>query len=387
MTRANIVPADGVVIGGGLIGLVAAAALARRGLSVALIDAGRCGAHASGLNAGGVRTVGRDPAELPLALEAMRAWDDAPERIGPGAEFERRGHLILAETEAEAAALDRRFSEARAAGVPDVARLSAAEARRLVPGLADTVVGALYAPRDGMADPAQAVAAALARARALGVRVVENAPVLDLRREGEGFHVETETWRFPSGAVVNAAGAWGAELAERLGDALPLVVEAPMAQRTAPVEMAIEPVLQTVGRKLTLKRRRDGRLLIGGGHRGMANARARRAEAVEAEAEANRATAESLLPRLGRLRAEAVWAGLEGYAPDRLPILGRGSAPGVVHAFGFSGHGFQLAPAVGPLVAELLLDQTAPALAQPFAPARFAVRSAGAGSAPGVRVG
>ncbi len=47
------------------------------------------------------------------------------------------------------------------------------------------------------------------------------------------------------------------------------------------------------------------------------------------------------------------WAGIEAYTPDDLPVIGKGGNEGIVHAFGFSAHGFQLAPAVGAIVADL----------------------------------
>ena len=55
-----------------------------------------------------------------------------------------------------------------------------------------------------------------------------------------------------------------------------------------------------------------------------------------------------VVPGLGRMRAGRVWSGIEGYLPDMLPVIGWSrTTPGLLHAFGFSGHGFQLAPGVG----------------------------------------
>ena len=64
------------------------------------------------------------------------------------------------------------------------------------------------------------------------------------------------------------------------------------------------------------------------------------------------------------------WSGIEGFTADRLPVIGPGTMPGVFHAFGFSGHGFQLGPAVGRAVAESLARGSVPDSIRMFAPAR-----------------
>ena len=65
------------------------------------------------------------------------------------------------------------------------------------------------------------------------------------------------------------------------------------------------------------------------------------------------------------------WSGIEGYMPDDLPVIGRGSQPGLVHGFGFSAHGFQLGPAVGEALADLVMGQQPRISLAPFSPNRF----------------
>ena len=66
------------------------------------------------------------------------------------------------------------------------------------------------------------------------------------------------------------------------------------------------------------------------------------------------------------------WCGIEGVGEDDLPIIGLGRTEGLVHAFGFSGHGFAIAPAIGEMVAQLALDGRSNLSAAPFDPFRFA---------------
>lgn len=377
--------ADVVVIGAGLVGLLIATELAGRGLSVCVLEGDRPGAHASGLNAGGLRTIGRHPAELQLSQAAAARWRNAHDFIGPGAKMQVTGHLLVAETEADAVILEAHWAALQAAGLDVAERLDSHAIALLVPAMRPLAGSALYAARDGMADPIAAVAAALARARALGVDVRSGQAVRQVVRRSAGLTVKTASHAFAADCVVNAAGAFSGVVAAFIGEDLPVRMEAPMAQRSAPAPATLGPVVQTVGRKLTLKQLPDGRMLLGGGHRGIIDPAGPQGVPIAAEAEANRSTAVDLFPGLAGVPVEAVWAGLEGYTPDRLPIIGRSAVEArMVHAAAFCGHGFQLAPAVAPLVADLVMGSPAHAMLDAFRPDRF---KAGAASGLDVRAG
>ena len=78
-------------------------------------------------------------------------------------------------------------------------------------------------------------------------------------------------------------------------------------------------------------------------------------------------------PGLGSMRKGRVWSGVEGYLPDMLPVIGwSGTTPALLHAFGFSGHGFQLAPGVGAVVADLVVTGTSQTPIDAFSISRFA---------------
>jgi sarcosine oxidase subunit beta len=66
------------------------------------------------------------------------------------------------------------------------------------------------------------------------------------------------------------------------------------------------------------------------------------------------------------------WTGIEGFMPDRIPVIGpSATTPGLIHAFGFSGHGFQLGPVVGEILAELAVDGRSSISVDSFAIQRF----------------
>jgi sarcosine oxidase subunit beta len=67
--------------------------------------------------------------------------------------------------------------------------------------------------------------------------------------------------------------------------------------------------------------------------------------------------ASELFPAVRDIRIVRAWTGMEAKTDDLIPVIGLSpNAPGVVHAFGFSGHGFQLVPVVGAIVCDLLVN-------------------------------
>ena len=80
-----------------------------------------------------------------------------------------------------------------------------------------------------------------------------------------------------------------------------------------------------------------------------------------------------LVPALDQLRVIRVWSGIEGYMRDDIPVMGRSvKMPGLFYAFGFCGHGFQLGPAVGEVMAEMIDTGATTTPIDPFHIGRFA---------------
>ncbi len=362
--------ADAIVIGGGLHGCATALHLALRGIRPVLLERGTIGRHASGANAGGVRSTNRHVAELPLALPALERWRRLSDLLDEDLEFHAGGHLLLAETAAEMATIEARAAQTAALGY-DFERVIRGNALRdLAPALPATLHGALFSATDGSANPMRTVAAYRRRGEAAGVRVHEGAAVTALSHDGRGWTVRTATEAFTSPLVVNCAGAWGGLVAAATGDPVPLKAEAPMMMVTARTRPFLEPVVQTMGRKLTLKQVGNGTVLIGGGHRAAIVGDGTELDFDELRISADTAT--SLFPHLAAVPLVRAWAGIEGFMPDRIPVIGLSTRhPGLLHAFGFSGHGFQLGPIVGELLAELAATGASSLPIQPFRIDRF----------------
>jgi sarcosine oxidase subunit beta len=354
---------DVLIVGGGLVGLASAFHLARAGAAVAVVERDVCGRHASGLNAGGVRRVNRHAAEMPLAELAHALWPGLADLLGRDVGHRAVGHLLLAEDEAELARLAARPRP------PCEALLDTGEVRALCPGIAPHVRGALYARDDGYAHPGMAVTAFRDAAEAAGARILETTRLLALERQGAGWSARTSSGAIAARLVVNAAGAWAGGVAALAGERLPIQPQAPIASVTASLPRFLGPVVQTLTRRLTLKQMSDGRAWVGGGHRAELEDAA--VTIAPREAEANLATAASIFPALRGAFPARSWAAADGYTPDRVCILGRLREGGLIHACGFSGHGFQTAPAVGVVVARLAAEEEPGVDIAGLSPTRF----------------
>jgi sarcosine oxidase subunit beta len=371
---------DVLVAGGGIHGCSASLALARRGLTVTVLEREHVGRHASGANAGGVRTLLRHPAEVPLALAAREIWHDIERELGRDCGYHTVGQVAVAETEAGLEELAARHAMMRSLGHQHEELVDAGEVRRLLPGIAAHVRGGLVAREDGAASPFHATLAYRVAAEAAGVRFEEGVAVEALERTGSGWSVRAAGRAYACTTLVNTAGAWGDRIAAMAGEAIPLGFFAPMMMVTARVEPFLAPVVIGVERPLSFKQMPNGTLLIGGGRPAAGDRDSRTYVMDFTGLRASAQTVCGLFPMLGEVPILRGWAGLEGRFEDDIPVIGASTvAPGLVHAFGFCGHGFQLAAIVGRLVADLVIDGKARLPIEAFAPDRFAVSGASQG--------
>jgi len=363
---------DVIVIGGGLHGCSVALQLARRGRTVLVLEKDYPGRHASGVNAGGVRRLGRALPEVPLAEASLRMWQCLPELIGDDGGFRPTGQVKLAESAADMDILERRAASVRALGYDHEVVVDGAEVRRWVPSAANHVVGGLVVVGDGSADPYRTSVAFFRAAQAAGVtfRIGDGALGVDFRGDLWRVRVGSDTVAAPF--VVNTAGAWGAEVASWLGDCIPVAPEAPMMMVTARVAPFLKPVVGLASRKLSFKQMANGTVVIGGGRRATIDPRTKATWLDVAKQSEGARTVAEVFPHMRNVPITRMWCGVEGTTPDTLPVIGMSpSAPAFLHACGFSGHGFQLSPIVGRLLAEWIVDGKPSLSLAAFAAERF----------------
>jgi len=344
-----------VVIGGGIHGCSTALHLALRGLKPILVEKDYAGRHASGVNAGGVRQLARDIAEIPLSISSMDLWEHVQELVGDDCGFTAHGTVLVAESDAELAGFKARVDDLRMRGFTHEELIDKAELRRLVPAVSAHCPGGVVSRRDGAADPFRATQAFRKRAIEKGATVLEGVRVTGISRVGEVWRVETSDGAIEAPKVVNAAGAWADRIAAMLGEPVPLEVIAPMLMVTSRLPAFIRPVVILRGRKLSFKQLDNGTVVIGGGH--LATPYRDRNETVIdwEKLSLSARTVWELFPVMRQATIVRAWAGIEASMPDGIPVVGpSGTSEGVYHQFGFSAHGFQLGPGTGAMMAELV---------------------------------
>lgn len=397
--------ADVVVIGGGVIGVMTAWFLARRGVRVVLCEKGRIAGEQSGRNWGWVRQQGRDPAELPVMVEALSIWKGLAAEAGADLGFRQTGVLYLANGPEDLARYEGWLVHARAQGL-DTRLLTGTEVAAMLPNAAGWA-GGLWTASDGRAEPWVAVPRLAAALAAKGVAIREDCAVraLDLAA-GRVAGVVTEAGRIRADRVVLAGGAWSALLARAHGLRLPQLSVRATVAATGPLP-DIWPGA-AADRHFAFRRREDGGYTLAPGHfhefflgpdafrhlwpfRAQIRAdlsgtrflpaaprhypdawttpRRWSADQVSpfermrvldpapnlAEIARLRDRFAAAFPALGRPAIRAAWAGMIDTMPDVVPVIDHvADLPGLTLATGMSGHGFGIGPGVGRVVADLV---------------------------------
>ncbi|XUM22398.1 NAD(P)/FAD-dependent oxidoreductase [Bradyrhizobium oligotrophicum S58] len=349
------VKTDAIIVGGGIHGCSTALHLCLAGLKPVLIEKDYAGRHASGVNAGGVRQLARDVAEIPLSIRSMGIWERIRDLVDDDCGFESFGQVLVAENDAELDACRARVADLNARGFSHEELIDGRELRRLVPAVAESCPGGVVSRRDGAAQPARTTTAFRRKAEQLGALIREGVAATNIRKDGKLWHVDVGPESFAAPVLVNAAGAWAGRIAAQFGEPVPVETIAPMLMITSPVAHFIDPVVILRGRKLSFKQFPNGTVLVGGGH--LATPDQDRNETVldwRKLSESARTVAE-LFAVMRSATIVRAWAGIEARMRDDIPVFGPSAVhEGLYHQFGFSAHGFQLGPGAGAVMAELI---------------------------------
>jgi sarcosine oxidase subunit beta len=372
---------DVVVVGGGIVGLSSAYSLAQAGANVTLVEKGSLGMGSTARSAGGIRMQFSTEVNVRLSLASMEVWNDFADEFGVNIEHRRPGYLFLARRDETAERFRADVAMQSDLGVGSE-YLSPAEAREHCPGLRDEeFVAAQYNAEDGFADPNLAVQGYAEAAREAGVDIRTKTAVRDVLTDETGESaasagpadaaserddlavtgVETDDERIDADFVVNAAGAWASRVAGMADLDLPIH---PRRRQIATVEPTT-PVPEDVPLTIDLdtgsyfRPERDGAALVGGKFEETdpdvdPDAYSESMDLDWAATAVERA-ADCATYFGDDTRIKRGWAGLYAVTPDHHPIVEE-TAPGFVTAAGFSGHGFQHAPATGKIVAQLCLE-------------------------------
>lgn len=400
--------ADVVIIGGGIIGAATAYYLAKRGMSVALVEKGRIAGEQSSRNWGWCRQQDRDEAEIPLIMESLRIWDNLGTEIGADTGFRRTGVLYVTQDPQELAKWERWMEKARKYQLHSHL-LSAAEAQAMTPGCDAKWIGGLHTPSDGRAEPSMAGPAIATAARKLGATIHQNCAARGLETEGGAVSgVVTEHGTIRTRKALCAGGAWSSMFCRRHGIDLPQLTVRASVLRTEAAPEVFDSALGTP--EFGLRRRLDGGFTVGYRNqvsfhitpdafrylrrfwpafkyesrhiklefgsdfwkalmtpRNWPLDKPSPFEAMRVlDPEPDRKLLDRALgnfktgyPGLKDIKMAESWAGMIDITPDALPVISPVEAiPGFFLATGFSGHGFGIGPGAGRLTADLIAGDT-----------------------------
>jgi sarcosine oxidase subunit beta len=343
--------ADVVVIGGGAMGASVAWHLRRVGIDdVVLLERDELASGSTSKSAGGFRTQFADALNVEIALRSLDAFEQMD-----GIDMRQDGYLFLLDAEADVARFQDALALQHALGVPS-RELSVAEALAIVPQLApDGLIAAAYCELDGWATP-EAVVQWYAR----GVDVRQHCAVTGIDVEdGRIAAVQTTNGPIGTDTVVCCAGAWSADVGAMAGVEIPVRGERRWMHFTQADGGLPQRMPLTVDFSTGFYFHREGPGLVFGG---------REQDLAELAEHAARR-----LPVLAELPVQSSWWGYYEVSPDHNALVGEAETPSrFLYATGFSGHGFQQAPAVGEHVADLVAGREPALDLSPFSVERFA---------------
>lgn len=394
---------DVAIIGGGIIGISTAWALSRAGQRVAVFEKGILAGEQSSRNWGWIRSIGRDPAELPLAHRANSLWREIQQQVNVG--YRQIGLAYLGENATDQAGLRTWLDSAREH--PTGAHLLTGEAVRKLLGEPSTRpwTSALHSAEDGVAEPHLATAGIAQLARAAGCQIFEQCAVRGLdTANGHTAGVITEFGRVAADRVVLAGGAWSRLLCGNTGIFLPQLKVHGSALRTTSLPSGLDLAIN--GKDFTCRPRADGGYTVSKLAASVADVTPDSIRLLRHFFPAWMAQRQNLNIRFGRRFFEELftptrfpldrptpfeknrtldpgpntnsvfaalrqlqrafpvfggaqvvqaWGGMMDVTPDALPVISAvDSLPGFFIGTGFSGHGFGIGPAAGELLAQLV---------------------------------
>ncbi len=363
MSRAEY---DVIVIGAGSVGTPTALFLAQKGFKVLVIDRNPSPGQSSNKRAiGGLRATHSDPAKIRLGLRSLKIFSTWKETYGDDIEWLQGGYCFVAYREEEEKTLKSVLPVQKKYGLK-IDWLEAEELRKLLPDLNPRGLrGGTYSPEDGHASPLLAVEAFYRHARRAGAEFKFRENVRELVIEGGKIRgVVTEAGRYAAPVVINAAGAWAAEIARMAGMDIPVKPDSHEAAVTEPVKRFFDPMIVDLrpvkgSANYYFYQHATGQIIFcitpspsiwGFDER----------ETSEFLPMVSRRMIE-LMPRLQNIRVRRTWRGLYPMTPDGFPIVGWSKeVEGFLLAVGMCGQGFMLGPGVAELLTRLVAGQPGP---------------------------
>ena len=366
--------AEVVIIGAGIMGCSIAYHLAERGVrDVVVLERDQIGRGATADAAGGIRLQFSTETNIRLSQISLEYWEQFEERFGVDINLRQQGYLFLLTSQDDVPVFQHNLELQQSLGVL-VRWVSPEDIRELNPSvLVDDVIGGTFCPRDGWADTSTSTMGFAQAARRAGVRIFEESPVSGIVVEGGRVTgVQTGNATIATPLVICCAGPQTNAVSRLAGLDLPIHPYRRMSFITEPFDLIPSTVPMTIefARSLYFHPESHGFLF------GMSNKDEPSSENKVVDDDWMVATVEALIERAPIFEQAEIlrgWAGFYEVTPDDNPLVGPvPDLDGFLVAAGFSGHGFMQGPAIGRVVAEIVVDGAASTIdVSAFRPSRF----------------
>ena len=353
--------ADVIIIGGGIVGCATAYRLAKRGVDVLVLEKKEIGNGGSCRNAGGVRQSARDPKELQLAMYAVaNIWPQLSDELGVDVEYHQGGNLRLGLTEKDITALTNHCAKSTRVGL-DVKMITGDEARELCPYMSKNVIAASWCPTDGHANPLKTTLGFYRKALEYGVTFVTGVKVQKLEKvKGRVRKVVTDDGVYEGNQILLCAGYESRAIANTVGIDAPVERQFNEVLVTEMQPKMFDIMIGVAGGEFYGHQSEHGSFVLGGNSGMQAFTSNNNGENFVTNSLTAPCISRGIMkyfPVLEDAKVVRTWSGWYDQCIDVLPILDSpDETPGLTLAFGFSGHGFGIAPAVSIALSELMLD-------------------------------
>ncbi|MGA2588016.1 MAG: FAD-binding oxidoreductase [Candidatus Aminicenantales bacterium] len=351
---------DVIIVGAGSVGTPTALFLAKEGIRTLVIDQFRSAGQGSNKHAiGGLRATHSDPAKIRICLRSLEIFDTWKELHGDNIEWQKGGYMFAAYGESEERTLKELLVAQKNFGL-NIDWLDKQELLGVAPDLnPDGLIGGTFSPDDGHASPLLAGHAFFSEARRAGAEFHFNEKVTGLIVEGGSVRgLKTDRAEYGAEVVINAAGAWAAEIAKQAGIDLPVRPDSHEGAVTEPVAHFLNPMIVDIhptdaSANYYFYQHATGQVIFCITPNPSIWGFDTRETSSFLPLVASRMV--TIMPRLKNLRVRRTWRGLYPMTPDGAPLVGwAGEVKGLLLAAGMCGQGFMIGPGLGEMLVHLI---------------------------------
>jgi sarcosine oxidase subunit beta len=350
--------ADIAIIGAGLTGLSTGYWLAKAGARVVVVDKGRTAYEASSRATGYLSLRGDSPPEIPLAEAAEKLWDTLDQELGYPTEWTQKGRLWTACDEFEWGQLKETFADFSKTNI-GFELIDGRRCREIVPAMTDKVIGGIYTPRSGHANPQRTSQAFAWAFRDRGGEILEYHPVLKINTSGGKVKgIETTQGAIHAPVVISCAGPQNSLIAAQFDLNFPIASARFEAMVTAPIPRLYDIAL--IAHQMSVRQTKRGNLHINGGpHEWLAPRLTGEPPKPNTPIVRNLARrVVELLPGVANVQLIRCWAGITEVTPDQACMIERFDSPEGLLMASAAGHGLGMAPSMGLALSELAMHGT-----------------------------